>query len=263
MAFMAGDQSSNSGKMFYLSGSDDANRTGFEKGDKWYFCEDGQWFPSPFSYGEIDLTALFAAMDAGMNWYNTADYSAAGQDLVAEQLLGPILQEIQAAGQGMNAAFDAYAAHSGEDPAAIGEMIADLEDVLKGGLGSQTPPPAAPSAIEVPAGGSSSGLPSFTVQLMVENGYPSETVFTVDGVDAFAGAVPVQGAPNEFTIYIDSAAPQTWVLDDTYGDGQFSIMFPNGFSLQQTGATVSTHTVSVDASGNISVDGTPTGDIAS
>jgi hypothetical protein len=262
-AFSTGDQSVNSGEMFYLSGSDDANRTGFEKGNKWYFCEDGQWFPSPFSYGEVDLTALFAALDAGMNWYNTADYSAAGQDVVAGNLLQAINQEIQAAGQGISAVTAAYAAHSGEDPAAVDEMMTDLEDVMKGGLGSQTPAPQAPSSIEVPAGGSSSGLPSFTVQLMVENGYPEETVFTVDGVDAFAGAVPVEGAPNTFAIYIDSAAPQTWVLEDGYGDGQFSIYFPGGFSLQQTGATVSTHTVSVDASGNISVDGTPTGDIAS
>ena len=36
------------GMMFYLDAADDAGRTGFEDGHKWYFCEGGVWYPSPW-----------------------------------------------------------------------------------------------------------------------------------------------------------------------------------------------------------------------
>ena len=46
--YASGDQAGNNGAMFYLNAADDANRTGFEKGYSWYFCEDSVWFASPF-----------------------------------------------------------------------------------------------------------------------------------------------------------------------------------------------------------------------
>jgi hypothetical protein len=33
--------------MFYLNAADDA-LAAFPEGQKWYFCEDGVWFASPF-----------------------------------------------------------------------------------------------------------------------------------------------------------------------------------------------------------------------
>ena len=36
------------GMMFYLDAADNAGRTGFEDGHKWYFCEGGVWYPSPW-----------------------------------------------------------------------------------------------------------------------------------------------------------------------------------------------------------------------
>ena len=47
-AYTTGSQATNNGAIFYLDAADDANRTGFEKGNSWYFCEDGVWFASPF-----------------------------------------------------------------------------------------------------------------------------------------------------------------------------------------------------------------------
>jgi len=47
-AYTSGSQATNNGALFYLDAADDANRTGFEKGNSWYFCEDGVWFASPF-----------------------------------------------------------------------------------------------------------------------------------------------------------------------------------------------------------------------
>ncbi len=46
--YASGTQTGNNGAMFYLDAADDANRTDFEKGYSWYFCEDGVWFASPF-----------------------------------------------------------------------------------------------------------------------------------------------------------------------------------------------------------------------
>jgi hypothetical protein len=40
------DQSVNNGKMFYLTNA--TATPGFEEGNKWYFCEDGQWHASTF-----------------------------------------------------------------------------------------------------------------------------------------------------------------------------------------------------------------------
>ena len=46
-AYKTGDQSAHNGHMFYLNAADDAI-IAFPEGQKWYFCEDGVWFASPF-----------------------------------------------------------------------------------------------------------------------------------------------------------------------------------------------------------------------
>jgi hypothetical protein len=46
-AYTSGDQSAHNGHMFYLDAADDAVAA-FPQGQKWYFCEGGEWFASPF-----------------------------------------------------------------------------------------------------------------------------------------------------------------------------------------------------------------------
>ena len=46
VAYQAGDQSAHDGKMFYLTAPSAVE--GFEEGNKWYFCEGGQWHASTF-----------------------------------------------------------------------------------------------------------------------------------------------------------------------------------------------------------------------
>ena len=46
-SYLTGVQTANSGHMFYLDAANDAVAA-FPQGNKWYFCENGEWFASPF-----------------------------------------------------------------------------------------------------------------------------------------------------------------------------------------------------------------------
>ena len=54
LAGTAGDASAYNGHMIYLSnaysgGSDGYAEFFFDNDEKWYFCENGSWYPSPFN----------------------------------------------------------------------------------------------------------------------------------------------------------------------------------------------------------------------